>query len=415
MIRRSHIHRILLIAGILHGICSVALAQVCRDVIVLPGNEVLESFGLDTTVNWWARTVPYSGMKRLWVNGTSTDVFNDVTVPVFSPEGDLWSAWGLMNTQWFLLGKNSNTKIVCTEPGEILYSATTQTQVITYFDGPQEYIRMGDRVYAAIQRRGKMCVSPNGTSVAWLQGQQGSTQILLNGKLLSTYEDVILFGFWVDSRLMYAARNGLQWRWYVGDEELAGPFTDVRETAMNRAATCAAAIVVQSGLSSVVLISDDYIRPVVSKQYLSIDALVLHPTEPMWAARVLQPGNDMVLMTGVEYVAATQGTGRPTFSWDGKEMVFFGCDTDCFLSINGRRIPVQLNVPIDVTIAHEPGSKTFAMSTMTSLVLRELERKDLWVSTMCEETSKPRYNRKLQRYEALGRINQRLYVLSCSK
>lgn len=415
MRRRSHIHRILFIAGILHGICSVALAQVCQDVMVLQGNEALESFGLDTTVNWWARTVPYSGMKRLWVNGASTEVFNDVTVPVFSPDGDLWSAWGLMNTQWFLLGKNSKTKIVCTEPGEILYSATTQTQVITYFDGPQEYIRMGDRVYTAVQRRGKMCVSPNGTSIAWLQGQQGSTQILLNGKLLSTYDDVILFGFWVDSRLMYAARSGMQWRWYVGDEELAGPYTDIRETAINRSATCAAAIVVQSGLSSVVLISDDYNRPVVSKQYPSIDALVLHPTEPMWAARVLQPGNDIVLMTGVEYVAATQGTGRPTFTWDGKEMVFFGCDTDCFLSINGRRIPVQLNVPIDVTIAHEPGSKTFAMSTMTSLVLRELERKDLWVSTMCEEISKPRYNRKLQRYEALGRINQRLYVLSCSK
>ncbi len=398
----------------LWGVVSM-VSQPCKDVLLLQGGESLDLFGMDTTVNWWARTVPYSGMKRLWVNGRSTDAYQEITVPVFSPNGDKWSAWAQLNTQWFVVSEGGPKKIVCTEPGEIVYSAITQESVISYFDGPQEYVRLGDRVYGAVQRRGALCVSPLGTSVAWLQGPLSATQLIVNGKLVSTYEDVMMFGFWVDGRLMYAAKSGMQWRWYLGDEEMAGPYTDMREGRINRMGTCAAAIVVQGGFSSVVLISDEYTRPVISKQYPSIDALVLHPTEPMWAARVQQPGNDIVLMTGVEYVAATQGTGRPFFTWDGREMVFFGCDTDCFLSINGRRVPVQLNVPIDVTIAHEPGSSTFAMSTLTSLVIRELERKDLAVGTMCEETSKPRYNRKLKRYEALGRINQRLYLLSCAK
>ncbi|MFM8569098.1 MAG: hypothetical protein ACKOB6_05800 [Candidatus Kapaibacterium sp.] len=390
-------------------------AQPCRDVMVLQGSEPLESYGMDTTVNWWAKTVPYSGMKRLWVNGRPTEAYQDVTMPVFSPDGDLWGAWGLLNTQWFLLSEGVARKVVCTEPGDIVYGALSQTQVISFFDGPQEYVRLGDRQYVAVQRRGAFCVSPLGTSVAWLQGPQTATQIIINGKLLSTYEDVLLFGFWVDGKLMYAAKSGTQWRWYLGDEEVAGPYSDIREARMNRAGNCAGAVVVQGGFSSVVLISDEYTRPVVSKQYPSIDALVLHPTEPMWAARVQQPGNDIVLMTGVEYVAATQGTGRPWFTWDGKEMVFFGCDTDCFLSINGRRVPIQLNVPLDVTFVREPGSSTYAMSTLTSLVVRELERKDIAVGTMCEETSKPRYNRKTRRYEALGRINQRLYLLNCVK
>ncbi|MFM7774332.1 MAG: hypothetical protein ACKO9V_05730, partial [Candidatus Kapaibacterium sp.] len=70
---------------------------------------------------------------------------------------------------------------------------------------------------------------------------------------------------------------------------------------------------------------------------------------------------------------------------------------------------------LDVTFVREPGSSTYAMSTLTSLVVRELERKDIAVGTMCEETSKPRYNRKTRRYEALGRINQRLYLLNCVK
>lgn len=390
-------------------------SQPCAHELLLQGGEQLASYGLDSTTNWWALTVPYSGVQRLFVNGKQSDVYNEILPPVFSQDGEHWATWGVMNTQWFFITDGVAKKIMCTQPGSILFSAETQIPVISYFDGPQEYVRLQERVILCNQRRGELHVSPSATSVAWLQGPEGATQIVVNGKLLATYEDAKLFGFWNDGRLMFAAKSGTQWRWFVGDDEIAGPYAEMRECKLNRAGTNAAAIVVQSGLCSVVLISDEYTRPVVSRQYPKLDALVLHPTEPMWAARATQPGNDMIIMTGVEYVAGTQGSGKPFFSWDGTELIFFACDTDCFISVNGRRTNVQLSVPVDVTIAREPRSSTYALSTITSLVLRELERKDLWVSTMCDETSLPRYNRRKQRYEALGRINQRLYLLWCAK
>ncbi|MFN4769763.1 MAG: hypothetical protein ACK5JL_06980 [Candidatus Kapaibacterium sp.] len=390
-------------------------AQPCSGIMLLQGGEQLESYGLDTTKNWWAKTLPYSGVQRLWVNGTQSDVYNEINAPVFSLDGEHWATWAVMNTQWFFIADGIAKKILCTRPGKIHFSAESQTPVISYFDGPQEYLRVHDRVFLSNQRRGDVYVSPSASNLAWVQGQEGAAQVVVNGKLIGTYEDVILFGFWNDGRLMFAAKSGTQWRWFLGEDEIAGPYAEIRECILNRAGTNAAAIVVQSGLCSVVLFSEEYTRPVLSRQYPNLDALVIHPTEPMWAARATQPGNDMVIMTGVEYVAGTQGTGRPFFSWDGKELIFFACDTDCFISINGRRTNVQLNVPLDVTIAREPSSSTYALSTLTSLVLRELERKDLWVSTMCEETSIPRYNRSKRRYEALGRINQRLYLLWCAK
>jgi hypothetical protein len=163
----------------------------------------------------------------------------------------------------------------------------------------------------------------------------------------------------------------------------------------------------------IILFSDEYTRPITSKVYANVQHLVLHPILPLYAASINRDGVSDVLMTGVEYSGGQQSQGMPFFTHDGKDLVFFGCDIDCFVSINGRKTPLNGDVNATAHYALKPSAGNFAMASSTSLIVRRVEKNELWVSTMCDETTHPRYNWRNGFYEALGKINERLYLLRC--
>ncbi len=392
-----------------------AAQELCTDEQLLNGSEPLVSYGLDSTKNWWAITMPYDSLYRLWVNGKKTIAFQSIQNLSFSADGEHWAAWGQFQNQWNLVVDGNSQIVSCTQPGEIRFSQSTAALYYTYFDGSQEVIVGPRQKFTVVGRVGPLIISAMGDRVAYVIGQIGTKSIVMNSKQGPLYEDLKVLGFWTDGQLLYAALSGAQWRLYRGDEELAGPYPEINDIKINQAGTVAAAIVTQGANRQVVLIAEEYTRPLLSRQYQELDALVLHPTLALWAARSQQTGAGLVIMTNTEYSAGSVGTGLPFFTADGKELVYFGCDSECFVSINGKKTPINQTISIDATYARKSGASTFAYSSMTSLIFREVERQDLWVSKMCDETSTPRYNWRRDRYEALGKINQRLYLLSCMK
>ncbi len=387
--------------------------EFCEEKQILDGSEQLVSYGLDSTTNWWAVTMPYDSLYRLWINGQKSETYDRIQSLVFSPDGEHWAAWASMRNQWHLLHDGRAESVVCTAPGELHFSYVGGELTYSVFEGSQEIIERRRQKHTVLNRVDRLYTSYGGEHLAWVISQAGSKSFVVDGRQGSQYDDLKLFGFWTDGALVYAALSGSQWRIYRGDEEVAGPFLQVTEPCLNVAGTVGAAIVSQGSDREVVLFADEYTRPLFSRQYEQLDALVLHPTLPMWAARSQLLASGLVIMTGAEYSAGSVATGEPKFTADGKELFYFGCDSECFISINGKKTPINQVISADGTFAHKSGSSTFAYSTTSSLVFREIERKDLWVSRMCDETSLPRYNWRSDKYEALGRINQRLYLLQC--
>ena len=94
-------------------------------------------------------------------------------------------------------------------------------------------------------------------------------------------------------------------------------------------------------------------------------------------------------------------------------MYFIGCDIDCFVSVNGKRYDVSNSVDVSQNIVIAPGTETIAYTTSSSLVVKSLTSKNLNAGMMVDSITKPRYNWRSQKYEALGMINNKLYLLTC--
>lgn len=403
----------LLVLLCLTGYVLVHAQDKCTDVMLLNGSETLVQYGLDTTKNWWAFTSPYDSLYRLTVNGKQTAVYNSISIPQFSFDGNHWASFGSMNNVRSLVTESGVTQLPGTATGLLQYSPNSEVLAYSYLEGSQEVIVLGNKRLNVIGRTSKLFLNENGTRYAFVIGLAGSKSLVLNGKQGNLYDDITPIGFWTDGNFMYAARSGSQWRIYKGDEEVAGVFSNVNEVACNLAGTVCAAICTQGSNQVVVLIADEYTKPLTSRAYTAMNSLILHPTQPLYAVNASNNGAWLVLLSNTEYGAGQLSNGKPYFTHDGSELVYFGCDSDCFININGKRTFLTANLVTGATYVHKPKSETFGYSSASTLVFRKIEKNELWMSKMCDETSIPRYNWRTGKYEALGRINQRLYFMSC--
>lgn len=403
---------------------SLALADRSRDWLLLDGTEPLHDFGMDTTGHWWAITKPFSNQFRLIVDGQETDVYRDLSYPVFSPDGNRWACFARDIAQWYLVTDEEAFPIPGTDPGEIVFSPNSMHLVYSYKESGQEYIIWKDKTIRVFQRFGKLYLSWNAERLAFLgyrgtpipnsseSFSTGGVVVNVNGRESTVYDEVIPFGFWYDGRMVFAGRNGHSWEVYRGNESIGDIYDDVRETAINLEGTVAAFLAVRSGGGSVgVLISDEYYEPLETKVYDGVRNLALHPRLPLFSFNALYSGMKFVCINSTEYSAGEE-VGPPQFTCDGSEVLFVGCTLDCFANVNGRRYPVYSGISPEKTFAMKPKSKTIAYTTSTSLVVKYLERNELVSGMMADYTSAPRYNWRTDSYEALGVINNKLYLMT---
>jgi hypothetical protein len=392
---------------------NIALADKCSDVMLLDGSEKLLAYGMDTTHHWWAVSEPFTGKNRLYVDGFQSQVYNSLNNLVFSPDGSRWACFAQDNLHWNLITNDTIIELPGTDVGEIHFSSNSEVLAYSYFEGDLETIIYGYKKLQLYQRFSNFFVNHNGTNVAFTGYRSNVMVVSIGGVESTTFDTIIPIGFWEDEHFVYAGRNGANWQIYKGKKPITEVLSSIMETAINLDGTVLAALVRRGGSYAFgMLISDEYREPLISKPYEQVQNLVLHPYLPMLAYNAQIDLNNLVVFNTVEY-AGGDYMGRPFFTYDGSELYFAGCRFDCFININGRQYRVQSDISSIDQFAVKPDSKTIAYCTSSSMIVRYLETEDLYAGKMLDTTQPPRYNWRKDRYEALGTISNRLYLLKC--
>lgn len=388
--------------------------ELCTDYLLLDGYEPLERYGMDSTYNWWAVTAPFSSKKRLTVNGAETDVYDEITNPVFSYDGLKWAAFVNNNGTWEIVTESGKLDVMATAPGELVYSGISNELVYSYFESEVEYIHTKNKTFQVMNRVGKLYPGLYAQKVAFT-GYQGDRLIMnINGKQIMDYDAVHPIGFWTDGSFLYAGRSGNGWEVYQDEKSISQMYSNISEVTINRYGTVAAAVCATYTKHSVaIMIAEEYYEPVISDNFDSIRNIVLHPEAPMMAFAASKMLANYVVLNTVKYEGG-EYMGIPYFSYDGSELYYVGCDAiDCFISINGKKMPIYSQFGLEQYFAVAPDTETMAYSSGSTMMLKKIGTNNLHAGMMTDEMGPPRYNWRDGRYEAMGAIRDRLYMLTC--
>jgi hypothetical protein len=387
----------------------------CKDYLLLDGYEDLVNAGMDTTFNWWAITKPFMSKMRLIVDGRETDVYDSISNPVFSPDGNHWAAFGNNNGSLMLVTDTGAVYLPGISAGELHFSGNSEKLLYSFFEGTVETICSPTDTIKVTNRAGRIFFNYAGTKIAFL-GLRGSYYVLnINGKESQQFDEIMPIGFWYDDSFIYAARIGTGWEINKNKVAMTEKFADVAETAINLEGTVAAVLVNgYDGWGYGLLFSDDYTEPLRGKAYRKVTSLVLHPRAPLFSYRGFDEEKYSVTLNSVEYVAG-RITNVPRFTYDGSELYFFASnEINYFININGKKTYIKYFSGADAVIPRAPGSDTYAFTNGTNLVMQFIDQNKQHHGTMMDWTSDPRYNWRDNDYEALGVINRKLYLLTCS-
>lgn len=388
-------------------------ADKCKDYLAFSSPEEIKAFGIDTTGHWFAVASNISGNYRLVIDGKETGVFREIKQVTFSNDGSKWSCFAKDNVRWYVISNDTTIEIPSSDVGELAYSPDSRALVYSYFEGENEVIVLQNRKINVLNRIGHFYPGFGGNTISFLGIRGEDTVININGTESQPFEAILPMGYWQDGQMVYAAKNGGYWVVYKNLTSISESYQEITEAKINIFGTAAAVLARQmSGNYISVIFSDEYYDPLVSKPYDYANALVLHPNLPMAAFRANVNTNNFIVLSNTDFYGG-QTAGYPFFSYDGSELYFFGCDIDCFANINGKKYTINSQIDLLSTYAMKPDSRTVAYATSTSMIVRDLEKDQLYAGMMVDEMSPPIYNWRNKRYEALGKINQRLYLLTC--
>jgi len=387
-------------------------ADRCYDEIILDGSEKIINYGMDTTNHWWAITQPFEGQYRIIIDGEKSNPYVKYKSLVFSPDGRKWAYFARDNVQWYLV-TNDTIKPVGENVGELVYTGNSQKLIYSFFEATNEIIAFDKKRINTRFRVGKLYLNYNGTKLAFMNKMGKRYSMFINDYETTVFDEIIPIGFWCDGKFLYAGRNGNFWEIYKNDESLTEPFSGIIQAQVATNETYAGILARRpSGDAVAILLDDNYYEPLISKSYDWVGDMVLHPSIAMFAYKAKINEAYCIVFNSTE-IGGGQVTGIPYFTHNGEDMYFIGCNIHCFVNINGKQFQLDNEIPVDMVYAMKPGSNTIAYSTGSSLVVRFLEQKELVAGMMVDEITPPRFNWRTNRYEALGRINQRLYMLTC--
>ena len=389
-------------------------ADKCYEVRLLDGSEQLVDFGFDTTYNWWATTQSFSNRKRMYINEYTSENYLELSKPQFSPDGEKWAFFAKDMGGWNLITNEKEIQILADNPGTVLFGSDSQKMIYSFYRADNEFIISEEDTLQMRFRSGSLFINNTGDKFAFVESRGGIKTIYNDGKISQSFQDIIPFGYWHDDRFAYAAYDGSTWSVFIGNKRVSNIYQDISEARINLTGDYLAFIATLSvGRFEAVLISDMMSQPLTGKNYKLITGLAIHPHEPMLAYKALDlQNNEIVVFNSVEYSGGRENS-VPSFSFDGSEMYFIACTIDCNLVVNGRRIRAPNGIFLDGIYARKPKSNSIAYATSTSLVVRDLETQILYAGAMMDYTGAVRFNWRMNEYESLGVINNRLYLQAC--
>lgn len=394
-------------------ITSSLHARKCFDYNLTDGAEVLIDYGLDTTNNWWAITGPFTNQVRLIVNGEEMEAVYEVTPPIFSQDGLYWGSFMRDNAGWNMVTNDTMFRISSRQPGEIVFARNNSKLIYTYFQGNMERIYHNGEYIEIFGRVGNLYTDVDGNRLAYMRNRDGIKTINIDGKESTVFDEVKPVGFLQDGNFYYAGGIGGLWHLYKNDEIVSETYNFIDQVRINPDQTIGAfSAVLPSNFSVAVVIDPRYEAFIESERYNIISNLALHPFEPLVAFSGDFNDNFNIYMSSVAYNSGRRAS-LPQFTHNGDDLFFIACMIDCFASINGVSYPLGNVFDLNKALAVKPSSGTFAFVTGTSLVVRGVNEEELWSGMMTDFVDNPRYNRFEDRYEALGVINNRLFLLTC--
>lgn len=397
--------------------------QRCYDYDLFNNGEVIETFGMDTTDNWWAVTKPYSDRYRMTVNDYSSKSYLNLSFPVFSPSGESWAFWGQDLNNIVLETNDTLITLDNYQFGEIVYSGNSEVLAYSYKVNEMTNFQIMnlnpnnliiDKKLENIQNvNSKFYLDYSGKNFAYTTKNNEVFNVYLNELNLGTYDQVRIIGFWNDGGLYYIAKLGDYWKLYKNKTAVTDNFIKITEAKINLEGTFIAFVANElNGTMVVYSYYDDLSDFQTTRPYQNITNLNIHPYSTLYSFRATNANGELVVLSFTEF-SITLNSNSPYFTYDGNEIFYIFCDNACFLGVNGLNYRLKNQFDIATQIAKKPNSKTFAFVTNANLVVYELETQEMYSGMMVDRLITPRYNRFQERYETIGIINNRLYLLTC--
>lgn len=400
------------------------LSQQCFDDLVLDGSEKIDKYGIDSTGNWWAITKPYTNRYRLYVNGKQSDIFMGIQNVKFSRDGRRWACYAKDDgNYWHLITNDTTLYLKAFRTGQLFFTPDSKNLFFTYTtEGRQSLsgriddngkVKFGSSKDLDIPDATTMYISADTKRRASVTKRDGGFYVRLGNDQGPRFDAVKAIGYWNDGSFLYAAKLGNSWEIYRNRESIYEPFSRIIDSKMNPEGTIVAIAIERTKNEQILLtLNDKYYEPLVSRVYDWVGNIMINPILEMVAFKAKKNNNHYVVYSNTEYNSGPNST-TPLFTYDGKDIFFVGCDLDCYVNINGRRYAMNAEIDLKGNFVKKPGEPSIAYTTNSALVIRNLEKNTLSASRMMDKMSEPIYNWKRQRYEALGILGNRLYLIYC--
>lgn len=388
--------------------------QKCKDILLFDGSEEVQSFGIDTTGNWWILTQPFQNDYRLIISGFHTETYKEIRNLTFSADGSRWAFFGRNATNWLFVSSDTTIPMFAENVISLGFSNNSENYYFAYQNGTVTTIVHGNKSIRVTNFQGKIYINYSGTKIAFVLSYGKMYSLVIPDEFESErFDEVVPLGFWIDDDFIYAGRRGTFWQIYKNNIPLTEEFIQIIEMKINRAGTNAVFAIKRNNNDVVVILySEKYYEPVVSKSYDFISNLKLHPEEPLAVFLASKDINKYIVYGNVEYPIGNFDA-EPNFTFDGSEIYYCFCNIDCYFYVDGKRFTLPGGVSCESQIARKPKTNTIAFSNYTSLVLLDYFLNIQYSGMMVDKLIPPIYNHRTKRYEALGEINNKIYLLTC--
>ncbi|MGC8747926.1 MAG: hypothetical protein ACP5RR_03475 [Candidatus Kapaibacteriota bacterium] len=388
--------------------------QKCKDMLVFDGSEDVVHFGIDTTGNWWILTQPYKDEYRLIISGERTESFKEIKSLTFSQDGSRWAFFGKTATNWVFVTSDTAIPLFAEDILQLGFSNNSENYFLAYKNGTETTIEYDGKKLSVTYFNGKVYLNFDGTKIAFVLSYGKMFSLIIPNLFESDkFDEIVPLGFWYDNEFIYAGRKGSFWQIFKNNYALTEEFQQLIDMKINYKGTNAVFVIKRNNYDVVAVVySEKYFEPIFSKSYDNISNVKLHPNEPLAVFLATKEINKYIVYGNVEYPLGNFAT-EPFFTFDGSEIYYCLCNIDCYFFVDGKRYTLPGGIACESQIARKPNSSTIAFSSYTSLIMLDYFLNIQYSGMIVDKITPPIYNHRTKRYEALGEINNKIYLLTC--
>ncbi|MGQ9818524.1 MAG: hypothetical protein ACUVQ1_01155 [Candidatus Kapaibacteriales bacterium] len=389
------------------------LGQKCKDYLIYDFADPVKNYGIDTTGNWWILTQPYSGGFRYIINTIEYPIFNYVSKIQFSPNGEDWAFYANDFSNMFIVTPDTIISFFAEKFIDFGFNQNGSTYYWVIANGIETEIHFNNRVVKTINNVEKVFINNEASKFA-MKIRRGNVYILATDDYETDFFDEIQpLGFFEDNSFIFAARKGKYWQIYRDKKPIYEPLEYIIEARINNKGTTAAFLVRNTiGDAFSLILSDEFSEILTSSPYDNCSNLTLHPFEPLVAFLSVKNGNYNIVYGNSE-INLGNFPAYPYFTNDGSELLFSFCNIDCYLYVDGIRQTIPSGLISTQKIARKPKSTTFCIGSSTGMIMYDYYSAIQYTGTLVDEVSKPVYVYRDSSYQALGKIGNKIYLLTC--